>query len=309
MDAPERRGVIDSVATGFQITHLHLPFLLIPVSLDLFLWLGPKVSVRPLLDGVFGSPTTALADLGANAGAPAAEQLTTSLTGFNLISVLALVMPTSRPFIIESAQESSAITIATWPMAIALVLVFFAAAVLIGALYRSTVVQGVLRPSAWSGDDIYRTFLAAAPHYVRLLLLVLGIATAGMVVASLVTSLFEAIVPGAGGLVIVLLSGVVLWLVILFFLSESAVFVSGYGALASLQASARIVRTYLWPSVGLFFLVRLIGFGMGIIWGRVGDASLVTIAAIGGNAYIATGLTLAAMVYYRDRIDSMRWNP
>ena len=308
MDAPERRGVIDSVAAGFQLTNRHLPFLLIPAALDLFLWLGPKVSVRPLLDGVFGPPPQPLAELG-TATAPTAEQFAASLTGFNLLGLLALAMPTSRSILITSTEESAALTIETWPLALALGAVLFSAAVLIGALYRSAVVQGILRPGSWSGDDIYRTFVGASLPYVRLLLIVLGVAVAGMAVASVLVTLINAVIPGAGSLLIMLLTGFVLWLVILFYLSDSAVFVSGYGALASLRASARIVRVFLWPSVGLFFLLRLIGFGMGIIWGLVGDVSVMAIAAIGGNAYIATGLTLAAMVYYRDRIESMRWNP
>ena len=304
MDAPERGGVIDSVAAGFRITNRHLPFLLIPAALDLFLWLGPKVSVRPLLEAVLGSPSASLEELGATAAPSAA-----SLSGFNLLGILAVAMPTSRSIFLTPTEDSAAVTIATWPAALAAVAVLFSAAVLIGALYRSAVVQGVLRPASWTGDDIYRTFVEAAPRYVRLLLLVLGVGVAGTAAAAVAVSLIDAVIPGGGSVAAVLLAGFVLWLIILFYLSDSAVFVSGHGAFASLGASARIVRLFLWPSVGLYFLLRLIGLGMGIIWGLVGDASVLAIAAIGGNAYVATGLTLAAMVYYRDRTESMRWNP
>jgi hypothetical protein len=217
-------------------------------------------------------------------------------------------MPSSRSIFLSAGEADAALTIGTWPLAFAFVAVLFAAALLIGALYRSTVVQGVVEPAPGNTDGIYGTFVQAAPRYVRLLLIVIGVAMAGLAALRALIAVADAVIPGVGSVIVTVTAGFILWLVILFYLSESAVFVSGYGALASLRASAQIVRTFLWPSVGLFFLLRLIGFGMGIIWGLVGDASLVTVAAIGGNAYIATGLTLAAMVYYRDRMESMRWN-
>ena len=277
--------MIDSVTAEFQVTNRHFRFLLIPVALDLALWLGPRVSIEPLLNRIFG------------------------LAGLNLMGLVAIAMPSSsRSMFGGSGEAGASVTIGTWPLAFAFIAVLFSAGLLIGALYRSTIVQGVTRSTSWSLDDVFRTFIEAAPRYARLLLVIVGVAMVGLLASSLLVTLLDAIVPGAGGVAITLLTGFILWIVILFFLAESAVFVSGLGALASLRASAQIVRRFLWPSVGLFFLLRLIGIGMGVIWGRVGETSLVTIAVIGGNAYIATGLMVAAMVYYRDRVDLMRWN-
>jgi hypothetical protein len=304
---PERHGVIDSVATGFLVTNRHLPFLALPIALDLLLWLGPKISIQPLLNRLFGVGSTPLTELGMT-GASANDQLAASLTEFNLLGLLSLAMPSSRSMFLSAGEADAALTIGTWPLAFAAVVVLFTAALLIGAFYRSTVVQGVIEPANGNTDGIYDIFVQAAPRYVRLLLIVIGLAMAGLAALTALITVADAVVPGVGSVIVTVTAGVILWLVILFYLSESAVFVSGYGAVASLRASAQIVRAFLWPSVGLFFLLRLIGFGMGMIWGLVGDASLVTVAAIGGNAYIATGLTLAAMVYYRDRMDSMRWN-
>lgn len=308
MDVPERRGVIDSVATGFQITSRHFRFLLVPVALDLVIWLGPRVSIEPLLNRVLGLGSSPLSGL-STTGAPATDQVASSFAGLNLMGLIAIAMPSSSRSVFGGpGEDGAAITVGTWPLAFAVVAVLVSAGFLIGALYRSTVVQGVTRSTSWNVDDVFRTFVDAAPRYVRLLLIIVVAAMTGLVITSVLVGMLDAVIPGAGGVAVTLLTGFILWLVILFFLAESAVFVSGFGALASLRASAQIVRTFIWPSVGLFFVLRVIGFGMGIIWGRVGDASVVTIAAIGGNAYIATGLTVAAMIYYRDRVDQMRWN-
>ena len=42
-------GVIDSLGHGLQAVVTHLPLLILPLLLDLFLWLGPQLSIAPLL--------------------------------------------------------------------------------------------------------------------------------------------------------------------------------------------------------------------------------------------------------------------
>src|SRR5689334_7802225 len=42
-------GIIDSLASGFEIVTAHLQILLLPLSIDLFLWLGPRFSFRPFM--------------------------------------------------------------------------------------------------------------------------------------------------------------------------------------------------------------------------------------------------------------------
>ena len=42
-------GALACVTTGFEVTARHLELILLPLLLDLFLWLGPRLSVSPLL--------------------------------------------------------------------------------------------------------------------------------------------------------------------------------------------------------------------------------------------------------------------
>src|SRR5258708_22334215 len=42
-------GVIESLGTGFETVATRAWLLLIPIILDLFLWVGPKVSFEPLV--------------------------------------------------------------------------------------------------------------------------------------------------------------------------------------------------------------------------------------------------------------------
>ena len=43
-------GVVGSLAAGFEMVGRHLGLIVLPVLLDLFLWLGPRISIAPLLE-------------------------------------------------------------------------------------------------------------------------------------------------------------------------------------------------------------------------------------------------------------------
>ena len=294
-------GVIESVGTGFRVTNRHLRLLLVPIALDLFIWLGPRVSIEPLIVQLAGGSAT-------DASVPAFDGVMAGVTGLNLVGLLAMAMPSAVDIFALSGTLESAATVRSWPMAIALSSVFLAAGLLIGALYRSAAVQGVVRDDdeGWTGDDIRATFLEAAPRYIRLLLVIALLGTFAFFALALSYAGGEAIAPGLGRLLLILSSGFILWLVFLFFLSEVAVFVSGTGALASLRASAEIVRAFFLPSLGLFAMLRTIDLGLGLLWGRMGESPLAIVTAIAANAHVATGLLLGAMVYYQNRVHMIR---
>ena len=43
-------GVVGSLAAGFEMVGRHLGLIVLPVLIDLFLWLGPRVSIAPLVE-------------------------------------------------------------------------------------------------------------------------------------------------------------------------------------------------------------------------------------------------------------------
>ncbi|MDA1097309.1 MAG: hypothetical protein O3B84_08685 [Chloroflexi bacterium] len=294
-------GVIESVGTGFRVTNRHLRLLLIPIALDLFIWLGPRVSVEPLIVRLAGGSAI-------DASVTTLDGVMAGVTGLNLVGLLAMAMPSAVDIFAFSGTRESAALVSSWPMAIALASVFLAAGFLIGALYRSAAVQGLVRDNdeGWTGDVIRSTFLEAAPRYVRLLAVIALVGAIGFLALAVFYAGGEAITPGLGRFLLILSSGFILWLVFLFFLSEVAVFVSGTGALASLRASAEVVRAFFLPSLGLFAMLRTIDLGLGLLWGRMGESPLALLTAIAANAYVATGLLLGAMVYYRNRIHMIR---
>ena len=49
-EASRPLGVIGSLAAGFEMIGRNLSLITLPVLLDLLLWLGPRISVAPLLE-------------------------------------------------------------------------------------------------------------------------------------------------------------------------------------------------------------------------------------------------------------------
>src|ERR671924_410357 len=56
MPAPPQ-GLIASLVSGFETVNARLELILLPLALDVFLWLGPHLSIRPLVDFVAGQLT------------------------------------------------------------------------------------------------------------------------------------------------------------------------------------------------------------------------------------------------------------
>jgi hypothetical protein len=121
---------------------------------------------------------------------------------------------------------------------------------------------------------------------------------------------FTAVVsPPVAVLGAVLLGAGVLFAAIHLFFAIDAVFVSNAGPLKAVQRSVVLVRRHLWPSVALILLTWLILAGMDRVW-DVLVGTLQTpygvILGILGNAYVASGLIAAGMVFYIQRSEQIQ---
>jgi hypothetical protein len=88
-----------------------------------------------------------------------------------------------------------------------------------------------------------------------------------------------------------------------------AIFVSNVGPLAAVQRSVGVVRRHLWPSVRLILLSWLILAGMGRVWDVLASTLQQPYGALLGslgNAYIASGIVAAGMIFYFERADAQR---
>jgi len=105
----------------------------------------------------------------------------------------------------------------------------------------------------------------------------------------------------------VLVAAGVLFASVHLFFAVDAIFVSKAGPLAAIQRSVVLVRQHLRPSVALIVLTWLILAGMTRVWDVLAgslQSPYGVVLGILGNAYIASGLIAAGMIFYMQHTES-----
>ena len=307
-DAPV--GIIDSLASGFEIVAAHLQILLLPLGIDLFLWLGPRITLRPLILlleqfwlwlAPYGDSTTRaqyfqLAQDTHKLALTAPDQylpilLPPTLLGGRRASLLPFDF---KPGVME-----------TWVGNLVAIMLALISSVILYEIWYGWIAHYVLNEpfKPWQFAKqvmsiVFQSYLALAASII--LVIASGVlVTTGATVAFLI-----------GGDV---LYSIVVWLVlfiVLMFVVPACVmaiftlhsmFLNRRNLLAGMWDSIRVVQWNMLPTTILLILVGGIYFAMNVIWSLADRGSWLTLAAMGGNAFIATGLITATFVYYKDR--------
>lgn len=301
-------GVIDSLTSGFDHVN-RIPWIIaIPVLLDVFLWLGPRLSAAPALHQLIQGLGNFYANVATQTGdASTVEQARQALatadqaaSGFNVLTLLTVsiagvpsILPTSVGVMLARQISSSGTFLA---VALGLELL----GTLLGCLYLGLLAQEV-RDGQVSLPSLGRRVWSYWLSVVGLV--VLGIA--GIVLISIPIGFALAIVgmlvPVAAAVLgqVLLLLGVLAG-IYLFFVID-AIVVSQTGPVRAAVNSARVVANNFWSAVGFIVLESLIAQGMLVVWTAMSKNPAGMVVAILGNAYVMSGLAAASMQYYRAR--------
>jgi hypothetical protein len=310
-------GVIETLSAGYTAVNRQLWVLMLPILLDVFLWLGPHVSYSPLVGPVVtqAAEWTRQVALGPRRG-PSTPDLVGSLddsrqwliartdetNGLNVLAWSPIALPS--PATLPSASDELAF-VSGWFEGLALL----GASAGLGLLLGGWFYAGLANASA----GVRGGPLAAGRGTPRAVIDVLGLIGVLLVTAFLLgipvllligfTALLSPPVAALGGVLVGL--GVLFAAVHLFFAID-AIFISNAGPLTAIQRSVGVVRRHLRPSVALILLTWLILAGMAQVW-DVLDNTLQSPfgVALGilGNAYIASGLIAAGMIFYTQRTE------
>jgi len=298
---PPPPGMLSTLMAGFDSVANHIAVILPPVLLDLFLWLGPHLSLKeflqPLIDrlpSLAGAFPSSIPDL---------ATIQTAWTGiadkFNLFiilrtfpvgttSLLSFEMPVQNPLgVLVSLDAGSFIGILGW--ALFLVLLGW----IIGALYYYWVSKVALKPEVSSPWKALQQAVLLSLIWMTLLfffglpaLLVLSVLTA-------ISSVLGQILLFAGAIILI-------WLVMPIFFSVHGIYALQLDALRAILNSLRMVRFTL-PNTGLFLLLFVvINSGLNFLWNTPSQASWLMLVGITGHAFISTALLAASFIYYRD---------
>jgi hypothetical protein len=316
-------GVIETLSAGYGAINRHLWVLLLPILVDVFLSFGPHVSYSPLVDptvtrasewarqvaiGPRRGPRNANTNSDVVGTVEDARQFLIARTGeINILSLVARG-PIALPSLGGVASANTDLSFVNdWGAGLTLLGgCLIASLVLGGGCYR-----GLAAASSGRGGGLLAEGRRTARDVVRVLGLIgtlLGIGLLlGVPVLLLVafTAFVAPVVALMGALLVV--AGLLLVTVHLFF-AVDAIFVSNVGPLGAIQRSVGVVRQHLWPSVALIALTWVILAGMAQVWAVLASnlQSPYGIAlSILGNAYIASGLIAAGMIFYTERADAV----
>jgi hypothetical protein len=316
MEISQRPGVIDTISAGFGTVNKRLWLIIIPILLDLILWLGPKISIAPLVNRALDGYHRLLIE--SSAQIPSQEQVTLEqiegvyrqtqevvepIGQVNLVGVLAWQLPSLMKTAMP--ENSAAMGVESGFMLVLLLLGLGLASLFGVCIYLGAIAQFVKGDHFDLGFFLRRIGL----NWARLLLFfVLLLFPLGLLVP---IGVFLLGVVGLGNVGVASLLGglslgVALWLMLYLFFVKSAIFVGDVSPLWAIWHSFNLVRHNLWSALGLFLLINIVTWGMAIAWGLIVGHPLGAVVAITGNAYVVTGLAAATMIYYRDRYDLLQ---
>ncbi|HEX5505333.1 MAG TPA: hypothetical protein VFW96_22130 [Thermomicrobiales bacterium] len=292
-------GVIDAIADGCFAVARRPYVLLPPVALDLFYWLGDRLTARPLVDALIWS-----AQQGGTADPTTIDGLRAFERESNLFSLLALGMKALVPALtgdqVARPWAQGTLDLGAWP----LVLLGALALATLGLLALAVYLAGIAQLVRDEPLDLGQILRRAPVFWLRLLGLA-ALVVGALLLLGLPLLFCTAILllVGANPAPLVLLFFVpVLWLYCYLALAPEAIVMSDVGPLRAVKLSFRIVRRNFWPMIGLLAATLLISQGFPFMWELFTRRVVGVPLAIVGNAFLGAGLTAAAMYFYRERL-------
>ncbi len=303
-------GAIDALSGGFELVLRHPWIIVVPIALDLFLWLGPQIRAQP----VFAQMARVLGEaMAVQGGSPDTQQAVAALTQtlqetggqFNVFSFLALFgmgvptlvsldvpAPIPSPIVLFSVGDE--MMFVGWAAVLSLIGIF------IGTVYLQWI-AGTIRSEA-RGLRVFAARVLRSFAHILALVVALGIAGLVLLVPfTLGAVLISALSPGLGVFFILMIWLIVMWVTLYLAFAIPAIFVSGANVGQAILNSVTIFRYNFWSAMGLIFLIVLIQMGFSIIWQQFLASPLGFVVDMIANAILGSALVAAAMLFYDDR--------
>ncbi len=298
---PPPPGILNSIKAGFDTVASHIGLILLPVLLNLAIWLGPRLQVDALFKSLEGDmmrfwravniPSEQIQTMLASY-----ESLSQSANLFQLartfpIGVPLLALPTQPPYAtplgFSSVLQADEATLTFWFLAI------IAVGWIGGALYFRLVADAV-QPKEDARIRVFSALLqtaliSTAGNFIFpiLVLPILFI----VVLAAQISALFA-------NLIVLVLALFSMWAIVPIFFWAHGVFLKNQNAFGSFLSGLQLTRFTI-PTSSLFVLtVFLFSYGLGFIWRLSPPSSWITLFGIFGHAFVTTALLAASFIYY-----------
>lgn len=298
---PPPPGIMNSIKAGFDVIASHIIVILLPLLVNLGLWLGPRLQ----MDTLFKSFESDMVLVWKASQIPADqietmvnsyETLTQSANLFQLlrtfpIGIPVLFAPTKGPFTTPLGDPAilqvTGLTLLLWFFALT------AIGWIIGAIYFRIVAEVALpqKPASvnvWQA--ILQTFLISIIGNFLLFMLSMPIFFIIFVAAQISVVL--------ANLVVLFIALGSVWVIVPIFFWAHGVFLKRQNVLTSILSSLQLTRFTL-PNSSLFVLtVFLLSYGLSYLWRLPSLDSWLTLLGIFGHSFVTTALLAGSFIYY-----------
>lgn len=296
-------GVWRTIAAGFDLTTKHLWLLILPVLLDAFLWLGPRLSSRPIIEQMVSMlpQDESLTDITA--------QLLALAPRTNLFTSLSVPFIGIPVFMVGATPENTPLPTQIVEMAdplawLGLFLLFSIIGVLITAVYFNLIAQTIRLQDGQPTLVIPQFMERVTATWLNLLVLGIMIAIAAIIIyIPLIIVAFVAALISQLLATIVLLIGpvLILWMLIFTYFVPHDLALFGHKLQLAVITSIQMVRLYFSPMLGLLVVILIIRNVLGTLLVLADDGTWITAVGILGHAFVMTSLMTATFIFFRDR--------
>lgn len=300
---------------GFNTVAGKVQLILIPLLLDLFLWLGPKLRIHDLflpLVKDFSSTMIQFAPQDMLETINATSVLYTEfLEQFNLFATLR-TFPIGVPSLISRLSSlaspldlAGVMEVPSLRVGVAIFGGLLMAGFFLGTLFFNAISRLSLQEAAkFQWKRLFTHFTQSLIFFLILIALVIMVSIPIFILLSILSLVSAALAQFVlFGMIFLLI-----WMALPLVFSPHGIFALDQKVIPSMLLSMRMVRFFL-PGTSLFIIFSiLISEGFNLLWALPGTGSWLMALGIGGHAFIVTGLLCASFDYYRDGLKWMQYN-
>ncbi len=301
-------SLIGCLRKGFDAIANHVVLILFPITLDVFLWLGPRLKVTRLVEGMLASwnefyssgaiPNDEALRIGQQVWGAIGERLNLFIFlrtyPIGVFSLMAGVQPMQSPLVEPLAIQVSSLR--------AVLLAWLACSIvglLAGSIYFSLIAQAAVKGSINWVDSI-KSWVKYSLYSLTLTVFWFSIiALVGLPCSCLISFLTFGNLAAAQFGVIVMI-GVLIWLLLPLVFSPHGIFVYSNDVWKSIKQSIQLTRFTFPNTLLLLLIIFAIGEGMDIIWRFPKETSWLMLVGITGHGFVTSALLATTFIYYRE---------
>jgi hypothetical protein len=300
---PPPPGIINSIKVGFDIIAANITAILLPLLLNLFLWLGPRLR----MDSLFNSVKDDVISIWKTSGIPsediqrAMDLYENTIPRINLFWIFHTIpIGISNLFLPKGISQTPLGDPATWQVSAASLLGWIFFLILFGWIGGGLYFRSVAWLAMANMDAqplsvpraIVQTILISI--FWGILSVFIGVPVFFVLAVVLQFSAFIA------NLLVLFLSLASMWVIVPLFFWPHGVFIKQQNVITSILSSVQMMRFTL-PTSSLFVLtVFLLTFGLNFLWSIPPEDSWMTLLGIFGHSFVTTALLAGSFIYYRD---------